>query len=161
MVAAGVSNDECVVLAAEIDLTPDPLTADGDPAFTFSSLTGVKPALGFECQLRSSNDAAPPAWQACESPKQYTGLQDGDYTFYVRISGEDLADSFEFFVDKSPPDTEFIEVRLAHIAECLRAGPHHVPSPFSSTQGDAREGRRMHLQSCLLVVWGNRLVGHA
>lgn len=110
-----------MVLAAEIDLMPDPLTADGNPAFTFSSLTGVLPALGFECQLQSSNDDAPPAWQACQSPKQYSGLQDGEYNFFVRITGEDLADSFKFIIDKSPPKTEIVQVRTPVAISCLTA----------------------------------------
>ena len=106
-----MSDEECVVLAAEITLNPDPLTADGAPSFGFRSQTGVMPALGFECQLRSSGDEATPAWQSCQSPKAYSGLQDGAYTFSVRISGEDLADSYDFVVDKSPPKTVIIEVQ--------------------------------------------------
>eukprot|EP00892_Ulva_mutabilis_P005337 jgi/Ulvmu1/3175/UM015_0216.1 len=105
----GVSDKECVVLAAEITIRPDPLTADGSPAFGFRSLTGVMPALGFECQLRSSNDATTPQWQACQSPTEYSDLADGAYTFSVRITGEHLADSSEFVVDKSPPNTEIME----------------------------------------------------
>lgn len=116
------------MLAAEIDLTPDPLTADGNPAFTFSSLTGVTPALGFECHLQNRYDDAPPIWQACQSPKQYSGLQDGEYTFFVRISGEDLADSFEFVIDKSPPKTDIVQVRApacGHpLSDCIHAVAH-------------------------------------
>jgi parallel beta-helix repeat protein len=58
-----------------IDSGPDPTTVQTAAKFTFSS---EDPTATFECSL---NDAP---FQACTSPKEYTGLPTGDREFKVR-----------------------------------------------------------------------------
>jgi hypothetical protein len=102
------------VLKASITIKPPPLSADSKPAFAFASANGVAPALGFQCELRSidaNTTAALHPWEACASPKAYTGLQDGSYVFAVRIKGEAIAELWSFVVDANAPNTTILPVR--------------------------------------------------
>jgi hypothetical protein len=60
-----------------IDSAPRELTNDPDATFTFSA---DDPAATFECRLVEG------AWEACESPKSYDDLEDGEHTFEVRAT---------------------------------------------------------------------------
>lgn len=102
----------CVIQAAEITINPGRLTAADDPAFGFQSVSGGAPVGGFECRLSSADaaDAGLHNWTACSSPKSYSNLSDGLYTFSVRISGEEVAESYDFEVDITPPETEILQV---------------------------------------------------
>ena len=59
-----------------INSGPSGVTGDNDPSFTFSSEAGAT----FECRL----DAAD--WAACDSPRGFTDLGDGNHTFHVRAT---------------------------------------------------------------------------
>ena len=65
--------------ATTIDSGPGGLTANNDPSFTFSTDLGTS----FECRLDGPG-AANGTFAPCTSPKDYTDLDDGDYTFQVR-----------------------------------------------------------------------------
>lgn len=123
---AGDDNESCSILTAEITSKPEALTADADPQFSFSSASGVTPALGFECELQSSdakNVDALHSWQKCKSPAKYEDLADGTYTFAVRVKGEELAEAWRFDVDISPPVTTLLQVRPFKVAFPPKADP--------------------------------------
>ena len=64
-------------VAINTTITGAPLdpSNSADAGFTFTS---NKPGSTFECRLDSG------VYAACASPKDYTGLSDGEHTFYVR-----------------------------------------------------------------------------
>ena len=71
-----------------------------NPTFTFSTYGGTS----FECRI----DAG--AYEACTSPKAYTGLADGSHTFYVRAKDAagnvDLTPAIRtWIIDATPPET--------------------------------------------------------
>ncbi|MBX7253381.1 MAG: SMP-30/gluconolactonase/LRE family protein [Candidatus Promineofilum sp.] len=77
---------------------PATKTNDNDPSFTFSS---NETSSTFECRLDSG------AWQACNSPKSYTDVADGEHTFQVRATdpagNTGAADSHTWTIDTTPP----------------------------------------------------------
>ena len=101
-------------MIATISSKPKALTAHPSAQFTFSTESDVEPASGYECKLHSSDardTSALHGWQKCESPAKFGALTDGAYTFSVRVQGEQLADSWRFEVDVSPPVTTILPVR--------------------------------------------------
>ena len=88
-----------------IDSGPSGTTADNDPSFTFGSEAGAS----FECRLDGPG-AATGAFASCTSPKHYTDLADGDYTFQVQASDpvhnvDPTPASRSFTIDTTPPET--------------------------------------------------------
>jgi hypothetical protein len=85
-----------------IDSTTNPSSSgtdtDGSVSFAFSGTDNVG-VTGFDCTLNL--DAAADNWQSCSSPKAYTGLSDGSYTFKVRA--KDAAGN----VDGTPASRSF------------------------------------------------------
>ena len=84
---------------------PSGTTADNDPSFAFSS----EPGATFECRLDGPG-AATGTFASCTSPKHYTDLADGDYTFQVRASDpvhnvDPTPASRSFTIDTTPPET--------------------------------------------------------
>ena len=82
-----------------INSGPTGPTTDQNPSFSFSS---TDPASTFECSLGGVT------YEACTSPRSYTGLADGSYTFFVRgtdgAGNPDTAPaSRSFTVDRTPP----------------------------------------------------------
>ena len=75
-----------------IDSGPSGLIANASPSFGFIA---DEPGAGFECRL----DSGP--FQACTSPKSYSGLADGPHSFDVRA--KDAAGN----VDASPASRSF------------------------------------------------------
>ena len=82
---------------------PNPSNS-ADAAFEFSSETGAT----FECQRDNAG------WAPCTSPKNYTGLADGEHTFQVRATdaagNTGAAESYTWTIaalapDTTPPDT--------------------------------------------------------
>ncbi|MCW2999434.1 MAG: repeat domain protein [Solirubrobacterales bacterium] len=79
---------------------PTGVTADRDATFTF---TADAPDVTFGCRLAGTSEA----FAVCTSPRRYTGLADGDYTFEVRA--KDAAGNVtaltrrSFTVDTRPP----------------------------------------------------------
>jgi hypothetical protein len=74
------------VVVPTIDAGPAGTTSDSSPAFTFSS---DAPDAGFECRLDGPGGQG--AWEGCVSPKRYTSLAAGAYTFFVRAGGGEAA----------------------------------------------------------------------
>lgn len=142
----------CVVQAAEIKQGPDPLTADKDPGFIFQSVSGVAPVSGFECKLHSSDASGDGLhdWSECSSPKEYYGLSDGLYTFSVRINGQEVAESYDFEVDITPPVTRFVQVCNSQCA-CLHRGSQYTNSgsKLSTSCSNCPRGALR----CLLLPW--------
>ena len=64
-----------------INSGPSGTTADNDPSFAFSS----EPGASFECRLDGPG-AATGTFASCTSPKHYTDLADGGYTFQVQAT---------------------------------------------------------------------------
>ncbi|MFV0318709.1 MAG: Ig-like domain repeat protein [Microthrixaceae bacterium] len=88
-----------------IDLDgPPPTTTDPDAVLTFSA---DEPA-SFECRLRNlaGHDTG---WEPCASPKTYSSLLDGRYTFEVRATDTagnlGAALSRQWTLDTAPPET--------------------------------------------------------
>lgn len=88
-----------------IDSGPFAITNNNDPSLGFSS----EPGSTFECRLDGPG-AAIGTFASCTSPKSYTDLPDGSYTFAVRAI--DSASNLDptpatrgFTVDTTPPDT--------------------------------------------------------
>ncbi len=65
-----------------IDSGPSGATNDPNPSFGFSS---DQAGSTFECRLDGPGSATG-TFAACTSPKSYSGLADGDYTFQVRAT---------------------------------------------------------------------------
>jgi len=80
--------------------TPPTLTASASASFGF---TATEAGSSFACQL----DAGP--WEACTSPKAYTGLADGSHTFHVQATDaggslDPTPASHTWTVDTTPPE---------------------------------------------------------
>ena len=77
---------QLTITFAPVDNTPPETAIDSGPAGTVNSssasfsFSSSEPNSTFECQL----DGAP--FGACSSPKDYTGLSDGEHTFGVRAT---------------------------------------------------------------------------
>ena len=66
-------------------------------AFVFSTASGSTGSIKYECALTLGDQKNTTAvFRACQSPLQYTDLMDGEYQFYVRAQGEEIADSRAF-----------------------------------------------------------------
>ena len=64
-------------------------------SFAFSTASGGLGSNSFECAL-TSGDQKNAVFRACTSPALYADLADGQYQFYVRAQGEEIADSRAF-----------------------------------------------------------------
>ena len=93
----------------QIDGHPAALSGSSAAQLEFSgSDPGGSGVASFECRLDSSQAAD---WQACTSPKEYSGLADGSHKFEVRAidragNADATAASFEWTVDATPPGTQ-------------------------------------------------------
>ena len=113
------------VPATTIDSAPSDPSASTSASFAFSA---SEPAAGFECRLDGG------AWEACSSPKGYTGLAEGNHTFHVRAT--DAAGNvdptpavFAWAVDTVAPQTTI---------DAAPSDPSASPAPsfdFSSSEG--------------------------
>ena len=86
-VGAPTSHDWSISTAAPVATITDGPTgtvADATASFQFDSDVGT---ATFECRLDSDQAAD---WGACDSPKAYSGLTDGEHTFQVRATDVDL-----------------------------------------------------------------------
>jgi hypothetical protein len=83
--------------APTIDTAPTSPSNLSSPTFSFSN---VEPST-FECRLDTAE------FEACASPKQYTGVTDGFHTFQVRAidaaGNVSAPDSHDWLVDTVPP----------------------------------------------------------
>lgn len=87
--------------------TPDSLSTSTSATFTFSGDDSPGSVVGYECRLDGGSYAA------CTSPHTYTGLAEGDHTFFVRaVDWNDLRDStpasYTWTVDTVAPNTEIL-----------------------------------------------------
>ena len=92
---------EAIVGPPQTTITSGPQgpTPSSSPSFEFGS---DRPGSTFQCRLDSG------AWQACGSPKSYSGLPDGPHTFEVRAIGPDLQ------TDPSPASRSFgVDTKVA------------------------------------------------
>ena len=83
-----------------IDSTPDETTNSTAAEFEFSS---DDQGTTFECRIDSDEDAD---WEACDSPKSYTALEDGSHLFEVRatdLAGNTAPESFAWTIDTEAP----------------------------------------------------------
>ena len=67
-------------MASDVGPAPDSTTPGNDPVFAFTS---SEDPSSFECNLQGPGFTST-AFTACPSPKGYTNLTDGNYTFSVR-----------------------------------------------------------------------------
>jgi hypothetical protein len=112
-----------------IDTGPSGSIASAAPSYTFSS---PEPGVHFECRLDGPG-AATGTFGACTSPKAYTALADGGYTFSVFATDtvghpDATAATRSFIVDTTGPDTTLTSGP---------SGPTNVSSPsfgFTSTR---------------------------
>ncbi|MGH3087221.1 MAG: Ig-like domain-containing protein [Rubrobacteraceae bacterium] len=94
-------------LTVIVDATPPDTTIDSGPSGAVNSTTagfGFSSEAGatFECRLLSLAENAPGVmFSGCSSPREYTALADGPYTFEVRA-----ADALNH-TDASPADRTF------------------------------------------------------
>ena len=87
--------------AVSITSGPSAATNDDGPSFAFSG----EPTATYECRLDGPGDSTG-SNTACASPKVYTGLTDGSYTFVVHAkdaAGNVGAATRSFSVDTVPP----------------------------------------------------------
>jgi hypothetical protein len=89
----------------QIDSGPSGTSTNNSPSFTFSS---PEPNVAFQCRLDGPGGATG-SYIACGSPRSYTGLADGTYTFLVRATDGGFTDATPatrtFTIDTTPPDT--------------------------------------------------------
>ena len=100
--------DPYTILQVAINTTitgaPVDPSSSADASFTFTS---NKPGSTFECRLDSGDYAA------CTSPKDYTGLSNGEHTFYVRAidaagNPDPTPASYTWVIDTPAPQTIYI-----------------------------------------------------
>lgn len=92
--------------SVSIDGTPSDPSSSRLATFTFTS---DDPVASFECALNGGS------WQACGSPKTYTGLEDGSNTFAVRAidpAGNVSAPAGYSWTIAAPVDTTAPEVTI-------------------------------------------------
>jgi hypothetical protein len=85
------------VAAPVIGAGPSGRTGDASPAFAFAS---PDPGAAFECRLDGPGGAG--TWEACVSPKTYSSLAPGSYTFIVRAAGASAEALRAFSVASTP-----------------------------------------------------------
>lgn len=97
-----------------VDLTAPNTSISGGPAgavaatdATFSLSSSASDQAGFECRLDGG------AWEACSSPRQLTGLADGDHTFEARTldtagNRDESPESRSWTVDTTAPGTSIL-----------------------------------------------------
>jgi hypothetical protein len=83
------------------------VTINDSASFAFSS---SESGSTFQCRLVKEKDgtSSDSGWNACNSPKSYTGLSDGSYTFYVKAvdpagNSDATSASHKWTVDKTAP----------------------------------------------------------
>jgi hypothetical protein len=91
----------------QLDSGPTGPTNNNDPSFAFSS---TEDGSSFECRLDGPG-AATGSFVSCTSPKPYTNLTDGEYTFHVTATDgagntDQTPASRSFTVDTEAPDTQ-------------------------------------------------------
>ena len=111
---AGNSPDETAP-ETTLETRLDPVTQANEASFNFESESGAT----FECSLDGS------AWEPCEAPREYTGLDAGDHEFKVRaVDGAHNPDtspaSYSWTIDTAAPDT-IVETRLDPVTESNEA----------------------------------------
>ena len=113
-----------------IDSGPQGPTSNNDPSFAFSSSESNS---SFECRLDGPG-AATGTFTSCTSPRAFTNLADGTYTFEVRATDsaqntDPTPASRSFTVDTAAPNTQ---------VDSGPQGPTNDPTPsfgFSATGG--------------------------
>jgi hypothetical protein len=111
------------VAAPAIDGGPAGATLDRSPSFAFSS---PEPGATFECRL--DGPANPGDWQPCTSPKTYTALPSGHYTFFVRAARGSAPTARDFAVTATPAPLP------AAAQQPPAAQPPPVPTPTATPQ---------------------------
>lgn len=112
----------------EIDSSPQNPSSSNVAVFHFSA---DEPVAGFECRL----DGEPVAFEACNSPKEYSGLSDGSHTFEVQaadlVGNDSSVASYTWTSDTTAPD---IQVDSGMPASTSSS---NASFEFSSTDGTA------------------------
>lgn len=84
-------------LTCEMIMSMTACVACRSVSFAFGTASGNGGNIKFECALSSGDQKNTTAdFSACSSPLQYSDLADGQYQFYVRAQGEEIADSRAF-----------------------------------------------------------------
>lgn len=115
-----------------IDTGPSGATNNASPSFTFHS---TEVGSTFECKLDGPG-ATTGTYASCTSPKNYSSLADGSYTFSVRAtdaaSNTDLTPATRSFtVDTTAPQTTIVQGPSGTIADS------YAQFAFSSDDGAA------------------------
>jgi manganese oxidase len=121
-----------------IDSKPTDPTSDNSPSFSFSV---DDQSATVECSLSSGADN----YQPCSSPKSYTSLADGTYTFKVRATdaaGNAGSASYSFMIATGPTDTTAPVVQPpAHdLVANTQLGTTNVPVRISWSGSDGGSG---------------------
>jgi len=96
---------DITVPVVSIDSGPPAFTSSTTATFALSGADDLSPAnsLGLECRLSFQ------AFELCTSPKEYTALPEGQYTFRARVTDEagnvSAAAIYTWTVDLTPPET--------------------------------------------------------
>ncbi|GIL57145.1 hypothetical protein Vafri_12444 [Volvox africanus] len=86
------------------DLSSPPITNSKNLTFYYSTQDASNPQAAFQCRLVPEGFNSNVSWEACTMPsKTYQGVQDGRYSFQVRVAGELLAAVRSVLVDSIPP----------------------------------------------------------
>ncbi|MET0404925.1 MAG: Ig-like domain-containing protein, partial [Cystobacter sp.] len=101
--------------------TPAPTTTERSASFSFSANDGD---ARFQCSLDTPSVAGDEPYDACTSPKTYSGLGDGTHTFLVRAV--DAAGN----VDPTPATYSWTVAPLK--TRITQAPPSSTPSPVAS-----------------------------
>jgi Tol biopolymer transport system component len=112
-----------------IDIAPPPVTNSRQASFYFSS---SEDNATYECSLDSG------AWQACNSPKDYADLSDGEHAFSVRAT--DTVGN----VDESPASHAWTVDTVAPSAPSITAPAYDNDGAFN-VSGTAEPGARVEL----------------
>jgi CSLREA domain-containing protein len=106
---------DTVAPVVSIEAGPDRLTKSTAASFEFSA----DEAADFECRLDAGE------WEACDSPRDYTDLLDGEHTFAVRATdragNEGAEASYEWTVDTVAPVSR------------VDSGPHALTKSTAAT----------------------------
>ena len=124
----------------QVDSGPQGPTSNNDPSFGFSSSESNS---SFECRLDGPGAARPEASPSCTSPRAFTDLADGTYTFEVRAT--DSAQN----TDQSPASRSFTVDTSAPAAPSLTDTDPDSPANDNNPEvkGSAEAGSTVKIYS--------------
>ncbi|GIL86597.1 hypothetical protein Vretimale_11512 [Volvox reticuliferus] len=103
--SSNTPSNTCAAQLAVIldDMSSAPITNSKNLTFYYTTQDANTPQASFQCRLIPEGVNST-AWESCSMPsKTYLGVEDGRYSFQVRVAGELVAAVRSVLVDSVPP----------------------------------------------------------